>query len=541
MSASSFPEDYEFSKQEDTYNFPTDGLIFLGLIALIDPPKRGVRRAIGILKTAGIQVVMVTGDHPLTAQAISRKIGLIQGESVEDAAKRLSLPVDSVPEDEYDAIVIHGDSIDKLALADWDHIFSKKEIVFARTSPKHKLEIVTRAQEKGHIVGVSGDGVNDSPALKKADLGISMNITGSDVSKDAAAMILLDDNFTTIVKGIEEGRLLFANLKKSIRYTLTHVMPQVLSFLVFIIFAIPLPITSLLILFIDLAAELAPAFSFAYEVPEKNLMMVPPRKVLVKGGKTYGRFMDETCFATIERTATIEFSRRATVDIPGSDYRPTSPVSLRLTRTLTNADFILDASRDLRVANDAPLPFTTTSFSSIQRPRSSQITSSKYSENCVSDSSIYKDPFFPTTHLSWQQKFKVFWAKLKGYFTRIFCPNKTGETLVDADLLFWCYFQGGIWLTIGAFGAYLFQMFEDGVPISMLYDSALTYFQEGAPGFMLTNGSWANDSAQLDILASVQSSYYAAIVIGQMFTLFIVKHRYDYPYGLDLFLYPYFV
>ncbi len=148
---------------------------------------------------------MVTGDHPLTAEAIGRKINLMVSDTKERLSKRTGRPIDAIKEDEYFAIVIHGEKIDSLSESDWDTIFSKDEIIFARTSPKHKLTIVKRAQAIGHIVGVTGDGVNDSPALKKADLGIAMNQSGSDVSKEAAAMILLDDNFASIVQGIAEG------------------------------------------------------------------------------------------------------------------------------------------------------------------------------------------------------------------------------------------------------------------------------------------------------------------------------------------------
>jgi sodium/potassium-transporting ATPase subunit alpha len=135
---------------------------------------------------------------------------------------------------------------------EWDVVLSKKEVVFARTSPIHKLEIVARCQAVGHIVAVTGDGVNDSPAMKKSDLGVSMGISGSDISKEVAQMILLDDNFATIVDGIKEGRLIFGNLKKSIRYELTHIFPEVFPFLVFIVLGLPLGISSILILFIDL-------------------------------------------------------------------------------------------------------------------------------------------------------------------------------------------------------------------------------------------------------------------------------------------------
>lgn len=196
------------------------------MVSLEDPPKHGVREAIGRCREAGIKVMMVTGDHPLTAEAIGRKINLMVQDTKEMIAKRRSCALEKVNETDVNAIVIHGESIDSLKDDDWDRIFSKDEIIFARTSPKHKLLIVKRAQSIGHIVGVTGDGVNDSPALKKADLGISMNISGSDVSKEAAAMILIDDNFASTVNGIEEGRLIFQNLKKSIRYTLTHLMPE---------------------------------------------------------------------------------------------------------------------------------------------------------------------------------------------------------------------------------------------------------------------------------------------------------------------------
>lgn len=152
--------------------------------------------------------MMVTGDHPLTAEAIGRKINLMLSDTKEKLAARTNRPIESIKEDEYFAIVIHGERIDSLTEAEWENIFSKDEIIFARTSPKHKLQIVKHAQSIGHIVGVTGDGVNDSPALKKADLGIAMNQSGSDVSKEAASMILLDDNFASTVAGISEGMYL---------------------------------------------------------------------------------------------------------------------------------------------------------------------------------------------------------------------------------------------------------------------------------------------------------------------------------------------
>lgn len=176
--------------------------------------------------------------------------------------------------------VIHGEDIDSLTEAEWDNIFTKEEIIFARTSPKHKLNIVKRAQGMGHIVGVTGDGVNDSPALKKADLGIAMNQSGSDVSKEAASMILLDDNFASTVAGIAEGRLIFVNLKKSIQYVVTHIIPEVLPFVLNVVVPLPLFLGTLQILVIDLGFELSSALSFAWEKPEsiQGLMNIPPRK-----------------------------------------------------------------------------------------------------------------------------------------------------------------------------------------------------------------------------------------------------------------------
>lgn len=273
-----YPEDYVFDKKEK--NYPTSDFIFVGLASLQDPPKHGVREAIGRCRAAGIKVIMVTGDHPLTAEAIGRKINLMISETKAMVAKRLDRPIEEIREDEYDAIVIHGEQIDNLSESDWDSIFWKDEIIFARTSPKHKLEIVRRAQSMGHIVGVTGDGVNDAPALKKADLGIAMNKSGSDVSKEAAAMILLDDNFASIVRGIEEGRLIFVNLKKSIKYTVSHITPEIIPNLLYVIVPIPLPLSAILILVIDLGFELIAALSFAWDPPETEdgLMQLPPRK-----------------------------------------------------------------------------------------------------------------------------------------------------------------------------------------------------------------------------------------------------------------------
>ncbi|KAJ2157889.1 hypothetical protein GGF46_004175 [Coemansia sp. RSA 552] len=278
LDGQAYPADYAFDRKRE--NYPTGGYTFVGLASLEDPPKHGVREAIGRCRGAGIQVVMVTGDHPLTAEAIGRKINLVLGETRDGVAARTGRAPEAVGEDEYDAVVIHGETIADMSDEDWDRVFCKPEIIFARTSPKNKLEIVARAQALGHICGVTGDGVNDSPALKKADLGIAMNESGSDVSKEAAAMILLDDNFASVVRGIEEGRLVFANLKKSIRYTVSHSTPEVIPQILYIIVPLPPMVTAIMILVIDLGFEILAALTYAWEPPETagSLMKLPPRK-----------------------------------------------------------------------------------------------------------------------------------------------------------------------------------------------------------------------------------------------------------------------
>merc|ERR1719428_2527645 len=186
-------------------------------------------------------------------------------------------------------IVVHGDLLAEKHLAeenlaeddpnkgqflqDW---INKPEVVFARTTPSQKLLIVDACQKAGHVVAVTGDGVNDSPAIKKADIGIAMG-SGSDVAKNAADMLLLDDNFSSIVNGVEEGRLIFDNLKKSIAYTLSSNIPEILPFILYILVQVPLPLSTVLILCIDLGTDMVPAISFAYENPELDIMERVPR------------------------------------------------------------------------------------------------------------------------------------------------------------------------------------------------------------------------------------------------------------------------
>eukprot|EP00168_Porphyra_purpurea_P021284 TRINITY_DN93_c0_g1_i4.p1 TRINITY_DN93_c0_g1~~TRINITY_DN93_c0_g1_i4.p1 ORF type:complete len:583 (+),score=231.64 TRINITY_DN93_c0_g1_i4:139-1749(+) len=224
---------------------------------------------------------MVTGDHPATAKSIAKQVNIIRDPTAEDVARERGIPVDEVDRAEIKSIVVPGSQIKDLDEADWDRVLAHEQIVFARTSPQQKLIIVENNQRLNHIVAVTGDGVNDSPALKKANIGVAMGIAGSDVSKEAADMILLDDNFASIVAGVEEGRLIFDNLKKSIAYTLTSNIPEITPFLTFILIGVPLPLTTFLILCIDLGTDMLPAISLAYEKAESDIMLRDPRNAAV--------------------------------------------------------------------------------------------------------------------------------------------------------------------------------------------------------------------------------------------------------------------
>uniref|UniRef100_A0A7S2FWX1 Cation-transporting P-type ATPase N-terminal domain-containing protein n=1 Tax=Octactis speculum TaxID=3111310 RepID=A0A7S2FWX1_9STRA len=280
-----------------------DAMTWVGLISLIDPPREAVPKSVKLCREAGVKVVMVTGDHPLTAKAIARKVNIIKADAmtVEDymEAHNLDTKVEAAQhariadDDEclnkmenahkratkshIEAKVVPGWELKDMSSLEVKMSFMYRDLVFARTSPEQKLKIVNAAQQMGHVVAVTGDGVNDSPALKGADIGCAMGIAGTDVAKEAADMILMTDDFSAIVMGIEEGRLIFDNLKKSIAYTLSSNIPEISPFLMMIIINMPQTLTTILILCVDLGTDMLPAISLAYEKAESDIMSRPPR------------------------------------------------------------------------------------------------------------------------------------------------------------------------------------------------------------------------------------------------------------------------
>ncbi|KAF5270191.1 hypothetical protein FQR65_LT05671 [Abscondita terminalis] len=276
-----YPIGYRFNTE--SINFPLEQLRFVGFISMVDPPRVSVPDAVEKCRNAGIRVIMITGDHPITAVAIAKKVGIIgqQSETVYDVAMRKHTTASKISIAERNgctAAVITGNELREMSQDQLETVLTTyAEIVFARTSPQQKLKIVEALQSLGSIVAVTGDGFNDSPALKKADIGIAMGISGADVTKEAADMILLDDNFASIVTGVEEGRLIYDNLKKSIAYVLTSNVPEVVPFMFIILLNWPNTLSVISILIIDVGTDLWPAISLAYETPEADIMSKMPR------------------------------------------------------------------------------------------------------------------------------------------------------------------------------------------------------------------------------------------------------------------------
>ncbi len=243
-------------------------LTFLGLVAMMDPPHREVPEAIATCRAAGVRVVMITGDHPLTALAIARKIGLAPEQTPQQSA-------DFVPV--IEGAQLDGISDDALRRLLTPSRSGEPDPVFARMAPRHKMRIVGTLKNMGHVVAVTGDGVNDAPALKHADIGVAMGIAGTDVAKETADIILLDDNFATIVRAIEEGRAVYENIRKFTSYILASNVPEIVPFLGYGFFGIPLALTIPQVLAVDLGTDMVPALGLGTERPAADVMDIPPR------------------------------------------------------------------------------------------------------------------------------------------------------------------------------------------------------------------------------------------------------------------------
>ncbi len=229
-----------------------DDLVFIGMFGMIDPARPEVSEAVATARTAGIRPIMITGDHPLTALYIARELGIAEND-----------------------LVVTGQELARMAPQELEQQLSQSS-VYARVSPEHKLVIVNSLQKSGHIVAMTGDGVNDAPALKKADIGVAMGITGTDVSKEASDMVLLDDNFATIVAAVEEGRRIYDNIRKFIKYTMTSNAGEIWVMLLAPFLGMPLPLLPLQILWVNLVTDGLPGLALTLEPAEKNIMRRKP-------------------------------------------------------------------------------------------------------------------------------------------------------------------------------------------------------------------------------------------------------------------------
>ncbi|KAJ3204795.1 hypothetical protein HDU82_005603 [Entophlyctis luteolus] len=473
-------------------NVEKSGLTFVGLVSLADPPKAGVADAIMKIRQAGIKVIMVTGDHPLTAAAIAERVNILSHPTREKLAKSTGVKLESVPEDDVHATVVNGENLHNFTEEDWDRVLSKKEVVFARTSPKQKLEIVKRAQSIGHIVGVTGDGINDAAALRHADLGIAMNKTGSDVSKEAAGMILLDDNFTSTVVGILE------------------VVPYLLN----VIIPIPLALTAIQILVVDLGFELFITLSFAWEPPEdaNALLCMGPRKPvtpesiqLMINRRNAKREVLEAQSEAIHDADTRRGLGSKNADPEKQEFDSPSSVQSHLVSRYMSEDeqfLIQDSNDDINENNEAK--------------RAAKKLRKRWFRHIQEIKAMMTD---------------IRYWKAQQNQWRAILAVKGGEKLVDAEVLSWAYLEAGIMeagICIGTFFAVLYWSW--GItPTDAKHIQILRGFKPHSADFLLRNGGIISGSDQVEALQEAQSAFYLSILIVQLWTLFACKTRLRLP------------